>query len=115
MGSFAVAAARFLMIAWGVKWPLLIVIAQLLHAITFGAFHVAAMTYVHRHFKGQHQSKGQALFTSLTYGAGGTVGGLVAGALWEPIGSGWTFSIGALIAALGFVLLWTNRALIDPK
>ena len=115
IGSFAVAAVRFLMIAWGVQWPALIVIAQVLHAITFGAFHVAAMTYVHRHFQGRHQAKGQALFTSLTYGAGGTVGGLVAGALWEPIGSGLTFSLGALTAALGFILLWANRALLEQK
>ena len=115
MGTFAVAATRFLMIAWGVQWPALIVVAQILHAITFGAFHVAAMTYVHRHFKCQHQSKGQALFTSLTYGAGGTVGGLAAGALWEPIGAGWTFTLGALTAGLGFVLLYANRTVIAGK
>jgi len=33
---------------------------------------------IHQYFQGRHQSKGQALFGSLTYGAGGMLGGLAA-------------------------------------
>lgn len=106
---FLVAAVRFLLIAWGVRWFAVLFFAQMLHALTFGAFHVVAMGFVHRCFSGRHQAKGQALFSGLTYGAGSMLGGLLSGFIWEPLGPGITFSLAALSAFLGFVLLWWKR------
>jgi MFS transporter, PPP family, 3-phenylpropionic acid transporter len=106
---FLVAAVRFLLIAWGVRWFALLFFAQMLHALTFGAFHVIAMGFVHRYFSGRHQAKGQALFSGLTYGAGSMLGGLLSGFIWEPLGPGITFSLAALSAFAGFVLLWWKR------
>src|SRR5574340_141249 len=48
LASFALAVLRFLMIGWGVGWVAVVVIAQLLHAATFGAYHSAAVEVVHR-------------------------------------------------------------------
>jgi MFS transporter, PPP family, 3-phenylpropionic acid transporter len=106
---FAVAALRFLSIAWGVKWFPLLFLAQMSHAFTFGAFHVIAMGFVHRCFSGRHQAKGQALFTGLTYGAGGMFGGFLSGVVWEPLGPGITFSLAALSAGLGLLVLLKYR------
>lgn len=106
---FALAALRFLLIAWFAEWFALLFFAQMLHAFTFGAFHVVAMGFVHRHFSGRHQAKGQALFTGLTYGAGGMLGGFLSGFVWEPLGPAITFSLAALSAAMGFALLWWQR------
>ena len=41
--SFIAAVVRFLMIGWGVDFLLLLLIAQVLHAATFGAYHAASV------------------------------------------------------------------------
>ena len=106
---FFVAVIRFLLIAWGADWFPLLFFAQMLHAFTFGAFHVIAMGFVHRHFAGRHQAKGQAMFSGLTYGAGGMLGGFLSGFVWEPLGPAITFSLSALSALLGLAVLVKNR------
>jgi PPP family 3-phenylpropionic acid transporter len=102
--TFAVATLRFLMIAWGVGNPVVIMAAQVLHAFTFGAYHAAAVTLIHRYFKGRHQARGQALYNSLAFGAGGTLGGLYSGLAWEGLGPQWTFSLAAGCALLAFLV-----------
>jgi PPP family 3-phenylpropionic acid transporter len=62
---------------------------------------------VHRLFPAAQHARGQALFSSLAYGAGGAAGALVAGAAWEAGGPALTFSLAAAIAACGaWLLLW---------
>jgi len=103
--SFACAVLRFLLIAWGVDSLALLLVAQILHAATFGSFHAAAVAMIHHFFRGRHQSKGQALFGSLTYGAGGMLGGLASGPIWLHYGAGVLYSCSAVMALLGLVLL----------
>ena len=103
--SFSCAVARFLMIGWGVEWPIVVLLAQILHAATYGAHHVAAMMVVHHFFRGRHQAKGQAFYTSFTFGVGGTLGGVFSGFAWEWLGPGFTFSISAAAALLGLGLI----------
>lgn len=102
--SFALAGMRFLLIAWGVDTPWLIIAAQTLHAFTFGTYHAAAVSLIHQHFQGRHQARGQALYTSISYGVGGAVGGLVSGLSWDSLGSTWTFSLSAMSAALAWAI-----------
>ncbi|MDO8412178.1 MAG: MFS transporter [Gallionellaceae bacterium] len=104
--SFACAVLRFLLIAWGVEVLPLLLLAQGLHAATFGAFHAAAVALVHQFFRGRHQSKGQALFGSITYGAGGMAGALLSGPLWQHWGAGAMYSFSAVAALAGFGLMW---------
>ena len=106
---FVVAVLRFFLIAWCADWFALLFFAQVLHAFTFGAFHVIAMGFVHRHFSGRHQAKGQAMFSGLTYGAGGMLGGFLSGFVWEPLGPAITFSLAALSALAGLAVLLKNR------
>jgi MFS transporter, PPP family, 3-phenylpropionic acid transporter len=103
--SFSCAVARFLMIGWGVEWPVIVLLAQVLHAATYGAHHAAAMVVVHHFFRGRHQAKGQALYTSLTFGLGGTLGGLFSGYVWEWLGPGLTFTMSAAAVLLGLGLV----------
>ena len=106
--SFALATLRFLLIAWGVDTPWLIIAAQTLHAFTFGTYHAAAVSLIHQHFQGRHQARGQALYTSISYGIGGALGGLASGITWDSLGSTWTFTLAALSAALawGVYAIW---------
>jgi PPP family 3-phenylpropionic acid transporter len=84
--SFAAAVLRFLMIGWGVEWLSVIVLAQLLHGLTFGAYHAAAIAAVNRWFPGRCQARGQALYSSISFGAGGLLGSLLSGWTWERLG-----------------------------
>ncbi len=98
------AALRFLAIGWWVDRLPVLIVAQALHALSFGAYHAAAMALVHRHFRGRIQARGQALYNSLAFGVGGTAGSLYAGAAWDGLGAAWSFSLGAGLAALAAVV-----------
>jgi len=102
--TFAVATLRFLMIAWGVGNPAVVIAAQFLHAFTFGAYHASAVSLIHHYFRGRHQARGQALYNSLAFGAGGTLGGLYSGWSWEGLGPQWTFTLAACCALLAFAV-----------
>ena len=105
--SFFCAVIRFLMIGWGVEWSAAILLAQVLHAATYGAHHVAAMMVIHHFFRGRHQAKGQTFYTSFTFGIGGALGGVFSGYAWEWMGPEFTFSISALAAFLGLgLIIW---------
>lgn len=107
--SFSAAVLRFLLIGWTVDVVVLLLFAQVLHALTFGAYHAASVGLVHEYFQGRHQSKGQALFGSLTYGAGGMLGGLASGPLWQHYGASVLYSASAGMALLGGMLLLWHR------
>jgi PPP family 3-phenylpropionic acid transporter len=105
--SFSCAIGRFLMIGWGVDWAVVILLAQVLHAATYGAHHATSMMLVHQFFRGRHQAKGQALYTSLTFGLGGTFGGILSGYAWEWLGPGLTFTLSAVAVLLGlWLVIW---------
>lgn len=114
--SFACAILRFLLIGWGIEWLWVIVLAQLLHAATFGAYHATAVTAVNDWFAGRHQARGQALYGSISFGAGGMLGVLVSGWAWEAIGAPLTYTLGSAFALVGMVLLlqgWRSSS-VEP-
>lgn len=104
--STLLAALRFVVIGWGADSVVLLLAAQTLHAASFGAFHAAAIGVVHRLFRGRHQARGQAIYGSLAYGLGGTIGGLASGYAWAGLGAGATFTLAAACAALAAGVLW---------
>ena len=110
MASFALATVRFLLIGWGAGSLALLLLAQALHAASFGAFHAAAIGIVHELFRGRHMARGQAIYGSLTFGVGGTLGSLASGVLWGQAGPGTTFSVAAACALAGLLLIaWKPR------
>lgn len=106
IASFALAVVRFLIIGWAADSLALLLFAQALHAASFGAFHAAAIGIVHRLFRGRHQARGQAIYGSLTFGVGGTLGSALSGYAWEPLGAAVTFTLAAFVALSGMLLLW---------
>ena len=103
---FAAAVLRFLLMGWAVDSVMLMVFVQLLHGLTFGAYHASAIAAVNRWFPGRAQGRGQALYSSISFGAGGLLGALLSGWMWEPLGAGWTFALSSVFALGGFVLVW---------
>lgn len=105
LACFCFAVARFLMIGWGVGSLTILAIAQLMHAMTFGAFHAAGVAATHKVFRGGLQSRGQALYSSLGYGAGGAIGTIAAGYAWQSLGGAMTFTLSALAAMLALLIV----------
>lgn len=103
--AFACAAVRFAAIGWGVGSLVVLGFAQLLHGATFGAYHAAAIAAVNQWFRGRLQSRGQALYGSISFGAGGMLGGLVSGFTWDSMGPAWTYTLGSLFALAGLAWL----------
>jgi PPP family 3-phenylpropionic acid transporter len=111
--SFAAAVIRFVLIGWGADSLAILIFAQVLHGATFGSYHAAAVAAVNRWFGAQHQARGQALYGSISFGAGGMIGGLLSGYTWDWIGPAWTYSFGSVFALCGLVALlrgWPDRS-----
>jgi MFS transporter, PPP family, 3-phenylpropionic acid transporter len=106
LASCLLGAVRFLLIGWVADWLWVLALAQLLHAATFGAFHAASVAAIHRLFPAPAQARGQTLFSSVAYGAGGAAGALSAGWAWELAGPGAAFTLSALAAAAGVFLAY---------
>jgi len=97
--AFGIGVFRFILIAFfPLTWVL--IVAQLMHAGTFGAHHSAATKLLQRWFTGPLQARGQALMATVSYGLGGTLGGLVAGWLWEATQPRNVFVMSALACGL---------------
>ena len=102
--SFALAAARWLVIGYFPDDLALLIFAQTLHAASFGAFYAAGMQMVYRFFVGKHQHRGQAVYGTVAFGLGGAIGSYYSGHTWETLGPGLTFAIAAGAAVLAFVV-----------
>ena len=117
IASFAVAVGRFLLIGWCANLPVQI-FAQTLHSLTFGAFHAASIAATNHWFHGSARARGQALYSSVAFGAGGLIGGLVSGWSWDHLGGAMAFTLSSLFALIGlvFVVKWVKMGDADePK
>jgi len=98
--AFGIGVLRFILMAFfPLTWVL--ILAQLMHAGTFGAHHSAATKLLQRWFTGPLQARGQALMATVSYGLGGTLGGLLAGWLWDATQPRNVFVMAALACGLG--------------
>ncbi len=102
--SLFFASVRWLLIAWFPEQLEVLVLAQLLHAATFGGTHVVAIHFVHQYFGKHHQGRGQALYNSLSFGIGGVVGSLYSGQYWEFFGGSIIFSIASACCLFAFLI-----------
>ena len=111
LSSVWLSIVRWLLIAWGANYLGVLVFAQLLHAATFGATHAAAIHLVHNFFGHQHQGKGQALYSSFSFGLGGMAGSLFSGYYWDFMGAQFIYSMAAFFCVVAFVIayIWVGR------
>lgn len=99
-------AIRWLLIAFFVEQTAVIVFAQLLHAASFGLFHAISISLFHHYFIGKHQGRGQALYASVSFGAGGAAGSLYSGFSWEYFGPVASFIVSTLAVCLAIVITY---------
>lgn len=104
--SLIISAIRWFLIAYYPENVWVIIFAQLLHAITFGVHHAVAIQLIHHFFQGQHQGRGQAIYSSLSFGAGGALGALWSGYIWEGIGPTEVFLFAGAASLVGTFIVW---------
>jgi PPP family 3-phenylpropionic acid transporter len=82
----------------------LLAIGQSLHAISFGLYHSTSSQLINSQFKGAFQIRGQALYSSITFGIGGSIGTLGSGFLWSYYGGAQVFMLCAVVMGIATVL-----------
>ncbi|CCE23241.1 MFS transporter [Methylotuvimicrobium alcaliphilum] len=109
--SILLSIVRWLLIGWCADNLALLVFAQVLHAATFGATHVTAIHLVDYYFGHRHQGKGQALYSSVSFGLGGVLGSLYSGYFWDSQGARFVYSIAAVCCCLALLIayVWVGR------
>ncbi len=106
LAALALAALRWLLIGHFAGELPILWFAQTLHAFSFGVFHAVSMHLVHQFFPGALQGRGQALYSSLSFGAGNAVGSLAAGYLWAGLGPTAMYDLAAMLSALAWLVAW---------
>ncbi len=98
---------RWWLIAYYVEYLSILLFAQLLHAASYGLFHASAIHLIDKYFVGSIQGRGQALFASISFGLGGSLGSLVSGYTWNSIGPSYVYLLAMCIALVALVqYLW---------
>lgn len=107
-------SARWILYAW-IDDPLMIVIFQFTHGITFGIFYVAAFEYITRLIPIFLQSTGHLLFYATFFGVSGIVGSLIGGRIIELFnGQVLYLSLGAM-SFIGMILLTLYHLFLKQK
>jgi PPP family 3-phenylpropionic acid transporter len=106
--SFLVAGLRWIVLFYATSASL-ILISQLFHAVTYGAFHVASILYIDKLTPDDAKTMGQAVNNAVTYGFGIMVGFLFNGYFFDIIGAPKLFVISGVLAFFGGILLYANK------
>jgi PPP family 3-phenylpropionic acid transporter len=103
--SILLTAFRWFIVGHFANSDMALAFSQLIHALSFGLYHSASISFIQQHFNANQQSRGQAIYIGGVYGVGGAIGAYVAGLLWqEGIGAVITFDFAAVTALIGGIL-----------
>ncbi|MFH0997554.1 MAG: MFS transporter [Pseudomonadota bacterium] len=102
--SFSIAALRWFLLSFVDSGPV-ILITQVLHAFTYGAFHMASILFVDALSSEASKTLGQAVNNAVSYGLGLMAGFFLSGYLYETIGSHALFMTSGWIALSGGVIM----------
>lgn len=102
--SLLIAAIRWVLIAYYIESMNVLILAQIMHAATFGIYHAVAIQYIHVYFQGNLQGRGQGLYSSVSFGAGSAFGALLSGYLWDWQGAGISFLTASVFAGIAFLI-----------
>lgn len=101
------------LIVTGIRWALTgyllhsfwtLILLQTLHAFSFAAMHTVSMRYIQSLFPGSLQARGQALYSSVSFGLGGAIGAFASGLLWESLGGTLVFLLAGIVSMLAAVI-----------
>lgn len=104
--ALALTLLRWILIAEVTGVLAVLILAQLLHAASYGALHASSVQFIHGYFGKGHHGQGQALYSGLSFGAGGAVGAWLSGFLVEGYGTELAFWGSATAMAVALVITW---------
>ncbi|MBI2335289.1 MAG: MFS transporter [Deltaproteobacteria bacterium] len=102
--SLFMATLRWALLAYFPKLPL-IFLSQILHAFTYGTFHLAVMEFIRRKVPCHLKATGQTLYSTVTYGLGNTVGFILMGKLGDIANFTTMFGVSSVIAGVGLIVI----------
>ena len=112
--SFGVAALRWFLMFYSTS-VIFSIMTQILHAVTYGAFHVAGILYMDRCMPNASKTTGQAVNNAIGYGLGIMAGTFLSGYLFELVGTYYAFLFSGLIAVGAGSFMWFARhRLMEP-
>jgi len=106
MVTFVLTTVRWLLIGFFADDLSMLFLAQLIHAFSFGVFHSVGISLIHDYFIGSHQGRGQALYSSVSFGGGVAVGSLISGLVWDQWGAEVLFVFAACCTMLSLAIVW---------
>lgn len=108
--SLLLSTLRWWLIAEAAQHLAVLAGAQVLHAASFGVAHVVAMQLLQRYFGERHLGKGQALYSSVSFGIGGVLGSYYSGYWWEAAGGRLVFIAASLACGLALIVAFVGVA-----
>lgn len=108
----AAMALRMGITAQGAHVLLLLLFAQVLHALTFATHHTVCIAMLSDHFRGRLRGRGQALYTVVAYGFPGVLGGVTGGLLSTHFGLAsvyWACMLTSLLAVVAALGAWRHQ------
>jgi PPP family 3-phenylpropionic acid transporter len=111
--SFMVAVLRWLGLFFTTS-SVFILFLQILHAFTYGTFHMSSILYIDSLTPDEGKTLGQAVNNAVTYGLGLMVGFFINGYLFETLGTFRLFLISSFIALVGGLLLKCSQV-VDQR
>lgn len=102
--SLSIAAMRWFLLSFVDSGPVILV-TQVLHAFTYGAFHMASILYIDALSSEASKTLGQAVNNAVSYGLGLMAGFFLSGYLYETIGSHGLFMTSGGIAVFGGLIM----------
>ena len=104
--SIALTGLRWYVMAAFADTFMVIVLSQLIHALSFGLTHAVSVHFIHQFLPKAYQSRGQAVYISIAFGLGGAFGNYMAGQQWQQGTNAYeTFVTAAVFAAIGALSL----------
>lgn len=97
---------RMVLTTWVADGLLALLLAQILHALTFATHHTACIALLSHHFPGRLRGRGQALYASIGYGVPGVLGALCGGALSDAYGLSSVYACSIATALLACLCAW---------
>ncbi|MBC6414417.1 MAG: MFS transporter [Chromatiales bacterium] len=101
-----VTALRWLLLAYYKDYIAIVLFAQSMHAVTFGVYHAVLIHAISKLLPSGLEGRGQALYSSLSFGVGGGLGTYVASQLLEQIPGWQLFVYTALVTLVALFCLW---------
>ncbi len=113
--AIAVTVLRWSLLAGFVDNQPVIMLIQLMHLASFGIYHAVAVNLIHRFFRGKLQGRGQALYSSVSFGLGGGIGSLLSGYLWDVSSPTAIYMMAAVVAFIAWLVCWWSLRIEEEK